>query len=292
MSKIAIITDVNAGLDYIGYDPHIPVLRSIINFGDEHLVDGVDIKADEFYARLKKIDHDKNGQIPSTSAPTVGETMKLMDRLVAEGYTDAIMYAISYPLSSIGTMVETLIPEYEGRIAIHVVNTLTSAFMQGYMAVEAKGMADNGASVEEILARADYLTHHMTAYFVVDDLKYLVKNGRLSRMSGALGTLFQVKPILQIIPTGEIVAVDKCRTYAKACDRIVDNVLEFLAPAKKAKIFIFHAAREAEAQEVADKITAKRPEFNDIELHLFTPAVGAHIGYSIVGIGCYNMESK
>ena len=44
MSKIAIITDVNAGLDYIGYDPQIPTLRSVINFGDEHYVDGTEIK--------------------------------------------------------------------------------------------------------------------------------------------------------------------------------------------------------------------------------------------------------
>ena len=32
MAKIAIVTDVNAGLDYLGYDPQIPTLRSIINF--------------------------------------------------------------------------------------------------------------------------------------------------------------------------------------------------------------------------------------------------------------------
>ena len=88
MSKIAIISDVNAGLDYIGYDPEIPVLRSIINFGDEHYVDGIAIKADEFYARLKAND----SVIPSTSAPTVGEAMELLEKLIEEKYTDVIMY--------------------------------------------------------------------------------------------------------------------------------------------------------------------------------------------------------
>mgnify|MGYP000968897669 CR=1 FL=1 len=80
MEKIAIISDVNAGLDYIGRDPQIPVLRSVINFGEEHLVDGVDITADQFYERLL------NEQvIPSTSAPTVGEAMELIEKLIKDG---------------------------------------------------------------------------------------------------------------------------------------------------------------------------------------------------------------
>ena len=56
MGKIAIISDVNAGLDYINKDVDIPVLRSVINFGDEHLVDGTQIRADEFYQRLQNTD--------------------------------------------------------------------------------------------------------------------------------------------------------------------------------------------------------------------------------------------
>ena len=52
--KIAIMTDVNAGLDYIGYDSGIPCLRSSVNFPNEVLVDGIDIKADEFYERINK----------------------------------------------------------------------------------------------------------------------------------------------------------------------------------------------------------------------------------------------
>ena len=103
MSKIAIITDVNAGLDYIGYDPKIPTLRSVINFGDEHYVDGTEIKADEFYKRIVE-----EKVIPSTSAPTIGDAMTILDELVEQEYTDVILYSISYQMSSIGQMVETL----------------------------------------------------------------------------------------------------------------------------------------------------------------------------------------
>ena len=64
--KIAIMTDVNAGLDYVGYDTGITCLRSTVNFKNEVLVDGIDIKADEFYRRISQITNASD--IPSTSA--------------------------------------------------------------------------------------------------------------------------------------------------------------------------------------------------------------------------------
>ena len=87
--KIAVMTDVNAGLDYIGYDSGIACLRSSVNFGDEVLVDGIDIKADEFYERIKNITDPKD--IPSTSAPAIGDIMQTIEKFIEEGYTDAIM---------------------------------------------------------------------------------------------------------------------------------------------------------------------------------------------------------
>ena len=142
MNKIAIISDVNSGLDYIGFDSQIPVLRSMINFGEEHYIDGLEIKADEFYQKVQEKIKDRI--IPSTSAPTVGEAMNLIEKLIEEGYTDVIMYSISFKLSSIGTMVENLQSEYEDKIRIHVVDTRTATYMQGFLALHAKKMVEEG----------------------------------------------------------------------------------------------------------------------------------------------------
>src|SRR5690554_5385114 len=184
MEKIAIISDCNAGLDYVKGGERIPVLRSIINFGEEHFVDGIDIKADEFYKKLENSD-----VIPSTSAPTVGEGMELVEKLIEEGYTDLIMYSISYKLSSIGQMMETLRPEYEDKINIHVVDTKAAAYIQGFLAMNALEMVEQGSTVEEILQRTNQLIENSHAYFVVDNLQYLVKNGRLTGAQGFLGGL-------------------------------------------------------------------------------------------------------
>ena len=285
MSKIAIISDVNAGLDYLGYDPGIPVLSSVINFENEHLVDGIDIKADEFYRRLNATDY-----IPSTSAPTVGEAMELIEKLISEGYTNIIMYSISYQLSSIGQMVETLIDEYKDKVNIHVVDTKAATYLQGYVAVEAKKMADAGKSVEEILDYSYYLVDNMHAYFVVNNLSYLVKNGRLSGAAGFVGNLLRIKPVLEITKDGRIVSKMKVKTYRKAVDTAIEMFVKELEGGKEAKILVFHSLMDEKAIELQKFFTEKFKFKNSVEIHMITPAVGAHIGSGIIGFGYFILE--
>ena len=288
MSKIAIISDVNAGLDYIGRDPHIPVLRSMINFGEEHYIDGTEIKADEFY--LKVQEKLKEGIIPSTSAPTVGEAMVLIEDLIKQGYTDVIMYAISFQLSSIGHMVESLAEEYADQINIHVVDTKTATYLQGYLAVVAKEMADKGASVEEILTKTEELKANSHAYFVVDDLNFLVKNGRLSGVAGFLGGLLKIKPVLEMTKEGKIQPYEKVKTHNKAVARAKDLILEETKDAKKVLLFVFHTCRENDAKVLKQYFKENMKNAVDIQIHMVTPAVGAHIGCGILGLGYYILE--
>lgn len=285
MEKIAIITDVNAGLDYIDRKLDIPVLRSMINFKDEHFIDGIDIKADEFYKRIQKGDI-----IPSTSAPTIGEAMKVLDDLIEKGYTDAIMFAISQNMSCIYEMMVSLSEEYKDQINLHVVDTKTAAYLQGYLAVTAYDMAADGKSVKEILDYTYYLVDHGHSYFIVDDLNYLVKNGRLKGFAGAIGALLKIKPILEINKEGKIVVNTKIRTHAKAVQGALDKFIKELADAKKVKTFVFHTCREEDCKKLMEYIKNFSPKLSDIEMHIVTPAVGAHIGPGILGFGYYILE--
>ena len=285
MNKIAIVSDVNAGLDYIGYDSKIPVLRSIINFEHEHLVDGIDIKADEFYKRLTT-----SAFIPSTSAPTVGEAMDLIEKLIEENYTDMIMYSISYKLSSIGQMVETLIDEYKDKIKIHVIDTKAATYLQGYIAIKAKEMVDEGKSVEEIISYSHYLIDNMHAYFVVDNLSYLVKNGRLSGAAGFMGNLLKIKPVLELTKDGRITSKLKVKTHRKAVETAMEMFVQELDGVKEAQILVFHSLLEDKAKEIKKLFSEKFSFKNNIEIHMITPAVGAHIGSGIIGFGYFILD--
>ena len=283
--KIAVMTDVNAGLDYIGYDSGITCLRSSVNFGEEVLVDGIDIKADEFYERIKNITDPKD--IPSTSAPAIGDIMEAIEKFIEEGYTDVIHFPISFKLSSTGSMVEQVAKEYEDQIKVHVVDTKMACYLQGYLALNAKKMAEQGASVQEIIDRSNELIKNGKAYFVVEDLNYLVKNGRLSGMSGFMGNLLKIKPVLELDKEGYIVTKEKIRTYSKALETLVELALEQIKDQKNVMIFGFHSLKEDTIKEVIAKIKEARPDIENIEVHYITPAVGAHIGAGVIGVGSF-----
>lgn len=286
MSKIAITSDCNAGLDYIGYDSQIPVLRSMINFGDDHYIDGTDIKADEFYDKLIL-----TNVIPSTSAPTLGEAIDMIENLIKEGYTDVIHFPISFELSGTGKTVLNLKEQYKDKINIHVFDTKTACYLQAYLALEAKRMVNEGKTVSEILERSEKLRKKSNAYFVVDNLMYLVKNGRLSGMSGTLGTIFKIKPLLNLNQEGKIIPCKKIRTHKEAVKVATEMIKEELKDSKKYKIFVFHTRRIEDGRLIQDQL---RGMFNnnvgDIELYTVTPAVGAHIGCGILGFGYFDLD--
>lgn len=287
--KIAVMTDVNAGLDYVGFDTGIYCLRSSINFpNQEPLVDGIDIKADEFYDRIKNIT--KSSEIPSTSAPSVADIYATLDELIEKGYTDVIHYPISFELSSTGQTVQMLAEEYVGKINVHVVNTKTAAFVQGYIALEAKKMVDAGKSVEEIIEYSEYLINNNKIYFLVDDLNYLVKNGRLSNAAGFIGSLFKIKPILSIRETGKIESIEKVRTYQKAIKRVEELILEYVGDHQKNEIFGFHSNNIESLNILLGGIAEKNSLLSNQSIHYITPAVGAHIGCGVIGVAVFKLK--
>lgn len=287
--KIAIMTDVNAGLDYVGYDTGIYCLRSSINFpNQEPLVDGIDIKADEFYERIKNIK--KSSEIPSTSAPSVADIYATLDSLIENGYTDVIHFPISFELSSTGQTVQTLADEYADKIKVHVVNTKTAAYVQGYIALEAKRLADAGKSVEEIIEHSEYLINNNRVYFLVDDLNYLVKNGRLSNAAGFLGSLFKIKPILSIRESGKIESIEKVRTYQKAIKRVEELILEFVGSHEKVEVFGFHSNNLTSLNELLSGVSEQNSKLSNYSIHYITPAVGAHIGCGVIGIAVFKLK--
>ena len=286
--KIGIMTDVNSGLDYVEYPYDIKVLRSSVNMNGKVYIDGIDIRADEFYEKLGKVENKED--IPSTSAPALGDIYDLFDYYVENGYTDIIHFPISFSLSATGSTVTQVAEEYKDKMNIIVINTKTACYSQGYLAVNAAKMASEGATVEEIVERSNFLINNMSLYFAVDSLDYLVKNGRLSGASGLIGNLLKIKPILHLNEEGKIVPFEKIKTTKKARQRLVELISEFIKDNKDVKVMIFHAAALEAATELKQLINEVRPDIEDVEIHYVTPAVGAHIGCGVAGIGVFKLS--
>lgn len=278
--KIGITSDCSSGLEYAPFEHHVKITRTTIHFNNEELIDGVDIKADEFYKRLKETDI-----VPTTSAPSLGEVVKRVEEYKNEGCTDVIHFPISFGLSAYGENLASAIKEEVEDINFHVFNCKTACLMEGYCAHYAQILADKGYSVDEIFAECNKLISQMGAFFVVDDLKYLVKNGRLNAVAGFIGGVVKIKPILKLkSDTGTIDVHEKVRTRNKAIQRIYELVQEDTKNAKQVIYMVLHSACEDDAKQILAEIKEHFTNGVRFDLTTITPTVGAHVGCGVLGL--------
>lgn len=280
MSKIGIITCSTSGLDYLkGYEG-IYKARTTIMIDNKEYFDGLDISPSDFYSQLDSLE-----DVPSTAQPNTSQLLDIYNAMIKEGYTDAIYISISEHLS--GTYQGVCLSQsYIENFNIHAFNSKSASYLTGFMAIEAYTMANNGATVDDILKRLHYIRENDRIFFMVDDLKYLVKNGRLSNGSAILANMLQIKPLLEIGSDGKIVASEKIRTTKKAMNRVIDSYLEDTNNGELAEFtFLFNT----EAPEKVDFVK-KRLEKVGIDTTTLidapiSPAIGCHVGKGVIGIG-------
>lgn len=199
LPRIAIVTDSASDLSAewtAGYDIHIVPLR--VKLGDKTYRDGVDITKKEFW---KRIITEKT--LPKTSQPSPAEFHKKYQELFAKGYEKVITILISSKLSGTQQAAKIAREMMGADKEIYIVDSKAATFAQAYQVLEAAKMAKEGASAREILEKLHELQDQMKVYFVVNDLSYLQKGGRIGKASSILGGFLKVKPVLKL-EDGEI----------------------------------------------------------------------------------------
>lgn len=281
--KIGILACGNSGIDYIDIDfPH-RVVRSTLLLDNKEYEDFVDITADQFYQTIVE-----NPDIDlSTSQASVGLIAETYEEYVKEGYTDLIVVSISSKLS--GTyqafvLAKDLVPE----LNVRIIDSRSVSQGQMYLIYEAIDMIKEGKSPEVIENRLNELRENITIYVLVDTLKYLVKNGRLSAASGFLGSLLKIKPLLKVIEDGSLVPHEKIRTAKRARERLLTIIKEDIL-GKKVKMFIAYTNNKDLALSIKEEINAENPDVL-IEIVPLTPVVGSHAGPGTLGIGLIEMK--
>jgi DegV family protein with EDD domain len=149
--------------------------------------------------------------------------------------------------------------------------------------IEAIKMIKAGKKKVEIIDKLEKIRDNIYIYVLVDTLKFLVKNGRLSSASGFLGTLLKIKPLLHIQKDGALVPLEKIRTKSKAQARLME-IIKREIEGKSVVMFISFTNNEEEAAAMRKELLSIRPDIT-VELVPLTPVVGAHAGPGTLGIG-------
>lgn len=278
MSKIGIVVCGNSGLDYVNVNYPIRMIRSTVLLDNKEYEDYVDITAEEFY---QKVVDNPNIQL-STSQTSTGVIANVYEDLKSEGCTDILVITVSSKLS--GTFQgAALASELVSDVKFHLIDSKSVSHGEAYLVFEAIKMIENGKSIDQIVEKLEEMRDNVTIYILVDTLKYLIKNGRLSATSGFIGSLLKIKPLLKIEKDGSLLPFEKIRTTKKARERLLQIVVEDLKNID-ADIFIAYTNNKKEAEELRNELLTLTSVTN-IDLVPLTPVVGAHAGPGTIGLG-------
>ena len=281
MKKIAIGTDSNSGITQeMGKTMGIHVIPMPFFIDGELFLEDITLTQEEFYKRLGE-DSDI-----STSQPSPGEVMECWDELLKE-YDEIVHIPMSSGLSSTCHAAQSLSQEYEGKVC--VVDNQRISVTQKQSVEDAIVLRDAGKSASEIKEILEAEKLQASIYITVDTLKYLKKGGRVTPAAAALGTVLNLKPVLQI--QGEkLDAFSKVRGW-KAAKRTMLKAIEkdlndrFADVREDMVLGMAYTCSKEEAQEWKQEIAEKFPEYEIVEGPL-SLSVACHIGPGAMAVTC------
>ena len=238
-----------------------------------------DLKLKEFYDAMRA------GQITHTSQITPYYYQQIFGKEAQKGY-DILYISLSSGLSntysSALTAAGEIEDEYEGT-KIEVVDSLAGTGGMGLLLMMAVRAKQNGVSLSENAAALRANAGKVCHWFMVDDLKYLRRGGRISAATAVAGTVLNIKPILKIQDDGTLISIAKKRGLAKAASFLTECYGGALDASISNDVVIAHAECEKEAEAARDRILSINPDAQVMICGL-GPVIGAHTGPGMMAV--------
>lgn len=276
MKDIAIVTDSTSDLTLqTAAEQGITVVPLSVIHRDKTYRDGVDITPKTFYPMLRGA-----SQLPTTSQPSPAEFEKAYEQALGSA-REIISIHISGELSATSTSAR-IAAENVDKEHIHVIDSGFVSYALALQVLEAGNLANQGATVAEVLSSVSRLREKMEFAFTLDTLHYLQKGGRIGKVSALLGTILGIKPVIRIAE-GRLEPVGKARSLRLALQSVVD-ILSKRYGQEKVVVAVGHGAGAEYAAMALDMaVSALNVEGTPHSFEI-GPVVGVHAGPGSVGV--------
>lgn len=145
-------------------------------------------------------------------------------------------------------------------------------------------LADEGKSMEEVIAWAEENKMKIRHRFVVDDLEWLKRGGRLSNSSAFIGSLLAIKPIIHVDNEGKLVAYAKVRGRKKALRTLLEDSQKDILDPSATDVIIAHADCIDDAKAFAEAVREKYPAIRSVNIMELGPVIGCHVGPGLIAM--------
>ena len=234
---------------------------------------------EDYYSKMKA------GAIPTTAQINEYSAKEYFENLLKNG-EDILHISFSSALSGTYNTMAKVANELNetSKNKIIVIDSLNACMGEGLLVIKAAEMRNMGKTIEQIESEVKKLIPNVCSYFTVEQLKYLVRGGRVSKFSGLVGSVLNIKPILKVDENGKLVSYKKVITRKKALNELANIALEQISD--KNYVYICHTVCEKEATELATKLK-ETLNVNPIITDL-TQVIGCHTGPGLISIFFFN----
>lgn len=272
--SIVLVTDSTANIpEETIQHRDIKIVPLNVHVNDSVFREGIDLDKHEYYQLLKK-----EPIFPKTSQPSSGDFLSVFESYPPA--TEILVITISSHLSGTvqsAVMAAKLLNNSASQVT--VVDSLSTTIGQGFLLEQASQMIDQGRTMEEIRQELERIKQNSSLFFLVANLEYLARGGRINQLSKYIGTILQLKPILYL-QNGHIELYEKVRTWSRAMNRIVQELQGEVEEVKR--LAVLHVDGLQEARVLRERVQEFYP--GPVSIYEANPVIGTHVGPGTVGL--------
>lgn len=283
-NTIALITDSTCDLPQAMIDQYgITVIPLVVVWGNELLRDRIDLTPEAFYQRLEK-----DPIWPTTTLPNPADFEKVYRDAIASGAREIVIMTVSSAMSGTFQLAEQVGRQMS--VPVHVVDSKGPTMSLGWQVLAAARIRELGGTATKMIDAAAKVRDKLVQIVCLDTLEYLHRGGRIGGATRFIGSLLDIKPLVQINhKTGLVKSAGQARTRKKSIDTLVSRFFEQITPGTIKRIAVLHGNALTEAQALAERI---KKDFHPAELlvNITGPVLGIHTGPRALALCGYSED--
>lgn len=252
--------------------------------GVQYLDDlGQSMDFDVFYQRMT------DGAMTKTSQINADEYEEYFAQFLSQG-KDILHLTLSSGISGTfnsANLAKALLEDKYPDRKIYVIDSLAASSGYGLLIDHLATMRDSGATIDELAAWVEEHKLNLNHWFFSSDLTFFIRGGRISKAAGAVGTVLNICPLMNVDFEGRLIPRYKIRTKKKVIQAIVDKMAEQAEDGTdySGKCFISHSACEEDAKAVAALVEERFPNLNGrVLINSIGTTIGSHTGPGTVAL--------
>jgi DegV family protein with EDD domain len=247
---------------------------------DEHVDDlGATMSHERFYALMRE------GATPTTAAVPLAEYVEAFESAIAQ-HRPALLLGLSSALSSTYetalTARDMVVADHPGA-DIRVLDSLNASAALGFLLLEATRVVERGAGIDTLTEWASTARTRVNGYFTLESLEHLRRGGRISDALAFAGAMLDVRPVLRIDGTGQLVFAGQARGRRKSMKALVDVAAQRASDPEGRSAFVAHGDALEDAYRLKDLLLERVP-FAEVIVAEIGPVIGSHVGPGMLAV--------